>query len=32
MGRFTASPKLLFFGWIATAVMAIAAVAMIVVR
>ena len=30
MGKFTASPRLLFFGWTATAVMAMAAVAMIV--
>ncbi len=32
MGKFTASPGLLFLGWAATAVMAIAAVAMIVLR
>jgi len=32
MGKFTASPLLLFFGWTATAVMAVAAVAMIVLR
>ncbi|GGB43447.1 iron transporter [Sphingomonas metalli] len=32
MGKFTASPRLLFFGWTATAVMAAAAVAMIVLR
>lgn len=32
MGKFTASPRLLFFGWAATVVMAIAAVAMVAVR
>lgn len=32
MGEFTASPKLLFFGWTATAVMAAAAAAMVFVR
>lgn len=32
MGKFTASPLLLFFGWTATAVMAVAAVAMIMLR
>lgn len=32
MGRYTASGKLRFFGWTATAVMAVAATAMVVVR
>jgi NRAMP (natural resistance-associated macrophage protein)-like metal ion transporter len=32
MGKFTAAPRLQFFGWAATAVMAAAAVAMLVVR
>jgi NRAMP (natural resistance-associated macrophage protein)-like metal ion transporter len=32
MGKFTASPRLLFFGWVATGVMAAAALAMIVVQ
>lgn len=32
MGKFTASRRLLFFGWTATAVMAVAAIAMIVLR
>jgi Mn2+/Fe2+ NRAMP family transporter len=32
MGKFTASPRLVFFGWAATAVMAAAALAMIIVR
>lgn len=32
MGKFTAPPRLLFFGWAATAVMAAAALAMLVVR
>jgi Mn2+/Fe2+ NRAMP family transporter len=32
MGKFTAAPQLLFFGWAATAVMGVAAIAMIVVR
>jgi len=31
MGRFTASPMLMFFGWAATLVMAVAAVAMFIV-
>ena len=32
MGRFTASPRLLFFGWAATMLMGAAAVAMLIVR
>ena len=32
MGRFTATPGLLFFGWVGTAVMAAAVAAMLVVR
>ena len=32
MGKFTATPRLKLFGWIATAVMAVAAAAMLVVR
>jgi NRAMP (natural resistance-associated macrophage protein)-like metal ion transporter len=32
MGKFTATPRLKLFGWLATAVMAAAAVAMLVVR
>ncbi len=32
MGKFTASPRLLFFGWAATAVMAVAAAAMSLAR
>lgn len=32
MGKFTAPPRLLFFGWTATAVMAAAALAMLIVR
>ena len=32
MGKFTAKPRLLFFGWAATIIMAVAAVAMIVAQ
>lgn len=32
MGKFTAKPQLLFFGWAATCIMALAAVAMLIVR
>ena len=32
MGKFTAGPRLLIFGWTATAAMAVAALAMVIVR